>query len=395
MTQHRGRAVKTRTLVLTAILTVVVGISAGAAVASEPFATQHPSIEQQGTKMMAGNGGWGSESGAVVKFVFRFSRDGITLKGPEAVPKTTNYPAVPANTWPDVSDANVYQLQAGDYGHLICVEVWGGTRSTYTYSWGELAYDVWEWGNASKDGSIARACREAISPAVAPASSSLPTISGTPMVEETLSVANGEWTGTAPLAFSVKWQHCDAAGANCTDTGVTSQSYTLPRSAIGKRIRAEVTASNAGGSRTAVSEPTAVVSDLMPTATRTWIPAEKVTAPHRLVINSATVRPARLARPGPVTFNVRVFDSRGFRIKDAEVRVAPFSGTTFLPSELVETAQNGTARLILTPAETLTLQGRRGITFVITARRPGDRWVSPRSAKALRVVVPVAQTARR
>jgi hypothetical protein len=401
MTQQPGRMAKIRMFLFLSLLAVLVGMFAAAAVASEPFATQHPSIEQQGTKMVAGNGGWSSESGPIEKYVFRFTRNGtVLLKGPATMPKSTNYPTIPENTWPDVADANIYSLQQADYGHQICVEVWGGTHSKYTYEWGEVAYDIWEWGNADRGGGIARACKLVPNPAVAPALASAPTVSGTPMVEETLTADLGQWSGTAPLNHSVRWERCDAAGANCVDTGVTSHAataltYTLGRPDIGKRMRVTVTTSNAGGTATAHSEPTAAVSDLMPTPTRTSIPAGKVTPPHRLVIEEAVARPSRIARRGPVTFDVLVHDSRGFTIGDAEVFVTTLGGKTFLPSEKVRTAEDGTVTLTLTPALTLRLKSLRAITFVINARRPGDRWVSPRSAKALRVVVPVAQPARR
>jgi hypothetical protein len=378
-------------------------VLAAAASASEPRWTDSPSIAIVGSHAVAGNGGWLSESGSVDKYVFRFTRNGVVVRGPDSVPKTTPSDVVPANTYPDVSDANFYALQAADLGRRICVEVWGGTHSIHYTSDGQLAYDVWEWGHVNAAGEPAIACTTVGGvpqppppgpPVVTPpTTSSTPTVSGTPMVEETLTASAGTWNGTPPLTRVVRWERCDAAGASCTDAGVAGETYTVIPYDIGKRLRVAVTMSNPAGTQTARSDLTAVVSELRPTPERTWIPAAKVTAPHKLVIDGVEVTPRRVTRRGPVKATVRVTDDRGFTISGALVTaVALPAGSLAVPAD-VETGQDGRATLTFGPGTKARVPRRAFITLVLTARRPGDRHISPRSA-TVRVRVPVARTVK-
>jgi hypothetical protein len=48
---------------------------------------------------------------------------------------------------PDDPGAPYYVVTAADVGHCFVAQVWGGTRSTYVTGDGQVAYDVWEWGN--------------------------------------------------------------------------------------------------------------------------------------------------------------------------------------------------------------------------------------------------------
>lgn len=51
----------------------------------------------------------------------------------------------------------------------------------------------------------------------APVNTSLPTISGTPTVNSTLTAGNGIWSGYPAPGFTYQWERCNAAGANCSD----------------------------------------------------------------------------------------------------------------------------------------------------------------------------------
>lgn len=98
-------------------------------------------------------------------------------------------------------------------------------------------------------------------PAAAPVNTSPPTIGGSAVRGETLVGSTGTWTGTAPISFAFQWLRCDANGANCASiSGATNTTYTLGNDDVGDRIRLQVTGSNAEGSATALSEPTAVVT---------------------------------------------------------------------------------------------------------------------------------------
>ena len=64
-----------------------------------------------------------------------------------------------------------------------------------------------------------------------------------------------------PSGYSYEWRRCDATGAGCVAIGgATSAGYTLAAADVGATVRVAVTASNGGGSATAVSVQTAVVT---------------------------------------------------------------------------------------------------------------------------------------
>jgi len=95
--------------------------------------------------------------------------------------------------------------------------------------------------------------------ATAPQSTAPPTVSGTTRVGSRLTAATGGWSGTAPLTYSYTWQRCDASGANCATTGVTSSSYSLTNGDAGATLRAVVRAENDAGGASATSAATAIV----------------------------------------------------------------------------------------------------------------------------------------
>ncbi len=96
--------------------------------------------------------------------------------------------------------------------------------------------------------------------AVAPGNNSLPAISGSPTVGNTLNASNGTWTGSTPLSYQYQWSLCDGTGANChTIAGATAQTFVVPASEVGSTLRVQVIASNGDGSASASSDATAAV----------------------------------------------------------------------------------------------------------------------------------------
>lgn len=95
-----------------------------------------------------------------------------------------------------------------------------------------------------------------------PTNTARPTISGTPVVGQTLTATTGTWGGTAPISYAYQWQRCDGAGTNCTNiAGATAQTYVLGSSDAGSTTRVVVMASNwVSGWSSAASLPTAVVT---------------------------------------------------------------------------------------------------------------------------------------
>jgi Subtilase family len=93
-----------------------------------------------------------------------------------------------------------------------------------------------------------------------PANTSPPTISGTPQDGQTLTATVGSWSGS-PTGYAYQWQRCDTSGGSCAPiAGATAVSHPAQTVDVGSTLRVAVTASNAAGSTSVVSAPSAVVA---------------------------------------------------------------------------------------------------------------------------------------
>jgi hypothetical protein len=96
-------------------------------------------------------------------------------------------------------------------------------------------------------------------PPAAPVNSQLPAISGASSQGSMLTADPGNWSG-APTSFAYQWRRCNSSGAACSDiTNATGTGYLTTASDVGSTLRVNVTASNAGGSASAVSAATATI----------------------------------------------------------------------------------------------------------------------------------------
>ena len=141
------------------------------------------------------------------------------------------------DTIPD-ADQSTYRLTTADVGARL--------RSRVT------ATDV---NGSARD----RSAATAVVAEAAPVLVTRPVVSGPKRVGSTLSVTEGEWDNN-PTGFTYQWRRCDSAGV-CTDIpGADASTYTLGSSDEGKRLRALVTASNAGGRSRAITSATRIIS---------------------------------------------------------------------------------------------------------------------------------------
>jgi hypothetical protein len=97
--------------------------------------------------------------------------------------------------------------------------------------------------------------------AVAPTNSSLPAISGTASVGSTVTANPGTWSGSTPMTFQYQWLICGAYGGSChAIPGATTQTYKFTSADQGNTARVTVIASNADGSNSVTSAPTAKIA---------------------------------------------------------------------------------------------------------------------------------------
>src|SRR5207253_2079298 len=131
-----------------------------------------------------------------------------------------------------------------------CGDITGATASAYAVAAGDVGSTLRVTVTAIGAGGSSTAASlptPVVSPPPPPAATAPPTISGTAASGQTLTAANGTWDAGS-LAFTIRWQLCDATGSACADIpGETGVTYTARPADIGSTLRVAVTASGAGG----------------------------------------------------------------------------------------------------------------------------------------------------
>jgi len=163
-----------------------------------------------------------------------------------------------------------YQWQQCNSSAGSCTNISGATGSSYTIAEGltgstiRLLVTV---SNAGGSASATTAATGAITGAP-PANTSAPTVSGEAKSGQLLTAGTGSWNGTQPILYGYQWQLCNSAGEACSNIGAAIlPSLLLGNEDIGDTVRIATTASNIAGTRTAYSQPTAVVKAIPPTNT--------------------------------------------------------------------------------------------------------------------------------
>lgn len=179
-----------------------------------------------------------------------------------------------------------YQWRRCDASGSGCASVAGANSSTYVLTSADVGGTMRvvvtasnTFGSKSATSGKTAVVAPAASAATAPSSTALPTVSGGASQGSTLNGSGGAWSGTAPISYAYQWQRCDTAGSSCSSvSGATGQSYLLGAADVGATLRLLVTASNADGSNSAASLPTAVVSATATTPLNTTPPSITGTA---------------------------------------------------------------------------------------------------------------------
>ncbi len=184
--------------------------------------------------------------------------------------------AVPG-TWAPAPVALTYQWKANG------TSITGATTSTLALTASQLGQTVTVTVTGTKTGYTTAAKDSTATPAVAGATltTAVPTITGTAVVDGTLTAVPGTW-GPAPVTLAYQWK---ANGS--TISGATATTLTIPATALGQTITVSVTGSKAGYA----TETT----DSLPTAS---VVAAVLTAPTPTITGTPTVDATLTAVPG-------------------------------------------------------------------------------------------------
>jgi RHS repeat-associated protein len=97
-------------------------------------------------------------------------------------------------------------------------------------------------------------------PAYFPANITAASISGEPILGQTLTANAGAWSGLPSLSYTYQWQRCNTTGGECSNiSGATSSTHLVNESDTGTTLRVVVTATNTSDSAESTSAATGVV----------------------------------------------------------------------------------------------------------------------------------------
>ena len=168
-------------------------------------------------------------------------------------------------TWDGIGNSYSYQWQRSADGKTW-TDIAGATGTSYepaVADEGDVLRLVVTASNPDATVS-ADSAPTAIVTATAPSNTVTPTLSGAAVRGGTLLASDGTWLGVGN-AYSDQWQRSTDGGASWTDVGgATSGSYPVGVADEGSELRILITATNADGTATAASAPTAVVPSSPP-----------------------------------------------------------------------------------------------------------------------------------
>ncbi len=237
---------------------------------------------------------------------------------------------------------------------------------------------------------------------VRPANIEPPQITGTPESGSTLTATEGRWSGN-PTDINVQWRRCDENGASCSNiSGAEGTKYILKKVDEGNTIRARATASNADGSASATSVPTAVIRAGAATpppppsggtgcqGAGATVQIAGLAAPERLNVDRAEASPAVVGgSTDRVALRVRVTACNGKPVQGALVYVTATPYNQFSIPPEATTGADGFAELSMSrlrgyPAS----QRQRLLVLFIRARKQGENLLGGISSRRL-VSIPV------
>jgi hypothetical protein len=170
-------------------------------------------------------------------------------------------------TWSNSPTAFQYQWQRCNTAGVSCANIAGATAKTYLLTSADAGRTmrVRVTGINAEGATNARSAPTAVvQPSAAPRNTARPSITGDPEAGQELTAEEGTWTNS-PTSFAYQWQRCDVDAITCVNvTGATGKTYGVRNADVGFRLRVEVTARNANGSGSALSNPSGIVVPSVP-----------------------------------------------------------------------------------------------------------------------------------
>ena len=294
-----------------------------------------------------------------------------------------------------------------------CAPVAGQTERMYALTGADEGSTIRVVVTASGPGGVVARATDAtatVEPASAdpvpdpPVNEVAPTITGTARAGNTLQVERGHWTGTDPISYTYQWQRCDGDGTNCGNVdGATSLEYALTDADVGHTLRIVARGTNAAGTSSVISTPTAVVgpagttsggggnSRPVPTPAPTPSPAPAPTTP-------AAPSAGTITGQAPAT-SADLSSLPGSQVSSAScaalVGGGGFRRTTFAPAGAVRMRVRADAAVLPAAPVRVTVnaskpKGLRGVRYTLdgralraaTRRRTRSGSPRPRSSRA-------------
>ena len=294
-----------------------------------------------------------------------------------------------------------YRWQRCNADTSACADISGAVTNTYTLGSadvGNTVRAVVTAADASVGSADAASAATAVITALAaarPASTTPPTITGTPTAGLTLTAVEGVFAGAVPVTYSYVWQRCDVNGTGCAAVpGAIAKTFLLAPADVGATFRVAVTAINASGSGSATSVPTAVIAagapaSLIKLANGTMsVAAADVKGTQRLIITKVkTSKKQPIRSRKPFTITVRVTDTRGYVVRNALVYLIGLPYNRILRTPEHKTLQNGTATFTVVATRLQPLKIGARVVIFARARVEGDKLLAGASSRRLVEVV--------
>jgi hypothetical protein len=190
-----------------------------------------------------------------------------SISGPSGPPTDGQTLTASPGTWSGTQPITyAYQWQScSNSDPASCTtNINGATASTYQLKSADVGSYVRVKVTATNSGGQTTAYSGLVGPVVAaaPSNTSLPTVSGSAIVAQTLTANTGSWSGTPPIGYTYQWKSCiTSATSSCSPIlTATGPTYQVASGDLNSYITVAITASNAGGTSTATANPVGPVT---------------------------------------------------------------------------------------------------------------------------------------